>query len=287
MKNTIKSKLMFLKKATKIFQFTFYPTGHFRIGWDFISLFLIFYDIIMIPFQMGFDINVEGFILYFERFEDAFFISDLIVNFRTAFFRDGSLIKDALEIAKKYARSWLVIDIIAVLTSSPILDNMLPEDVDSHSFRLLRFLRFVRFMRVLRALRLKKIFNKMEELLYSNLYISIMGLVSLLLYIAFLAHLSACLWHFVGYSFSQDVQDSWIQRGHFEDTSTADRYVICLFWAVTTMLTVGYGDITPVNTLERIVNILIMLLGCGVFAYSMNKIGQLLHRFNQDSTQTR
>lgn len=257
------------------------------MGWDVISLLLIFYDIVMIPLEMGFNIDVTGFLLYFEEFEDFFFCADVLINFRTAFYREGVLIKKSIEIAKKYARSWLAIDLIACLTSSPILDWILPANVNSHSFRLLRFLRFVRFMRVLRALRLKKIFNRMEQYLYSNVYISIMGMVSLLFYIAFLAHLSACLWHFVGYNFTDVESNTWLEQGNFLDLGTGDRYVICLFWAITTMLTVGYGDIVPVNTLERIVNILIMLLGCGIFAYSMNKIGQLLHRFNQDSTQTR
>jgi hypothetical protein len=36
------------------------------------------------------------------------------------------------------------------------------------------------------------------------------------------------------------------------------------------MITVGYGDITPGNTLERIVLTFIALITTGVFAYSVN-----------------
>lgn len=38
-------------------------------------------------------------------------------------------------------------------------------------------------------------------------------------------------------------------------------------------ITVGYGDIVPVNTNEMILCILTMLIACGVFGYSLNIIG--------------
>lgn len=41
------------------------------------------------------------------------------------------------------------------------------------------------------------------------------------------------------------------------------------------MITVGYGDFSPVNNTERIVGILAMLISCVVFAYSLNAIGEI------------
>jgi hypothetical protein len=42
------------------------------------------------------------------------------------------------------------------------------------------------------------------------------------------------------------------------------------------MITVGYGDIYPVNDNERLFVILVTLLSCGVFAYSVNAIGNII-----------
>lgn len=39
------------------------------------------------------------------------------------------------------------------------------------------------------------------------------------------------------------------------------------------MITIGYGDIYPVTMYERGFVILITLISCGVFAYSVNQIG--------------
>jgi len=42
------------------------------------------------------------------------------------------------------------------------------------------------------------------------------------------------------------------------------------------MITVGYGDIVPSTDIERIFVIIITLLSCGVFAYSVNSIGSII-----------
>jgi hypothetical protein len=43
-----------------------------------------------------------------------------------------------------------------------------------------------------------------------------------------------------------------------------------------TMITVGYGDIAPTNNFETIVNIVSMMIACGVFGYSFNAIGTII-----------
>ncbi len=39
------------------------------------------------------------------------------------------------------------------------------------------------------------------------------------------------------------------------------RYCYSLYWAVVTMATVGYGDITPTNWVEMIVAMVIIIIG--------------------------
>ena len=49
-----------------------------------------------------------------------------------------------------------------------------------------------------------------------------------------------------------------------------------MFFAVTTMLTVGYGDIVPGNKFEKMFSIFSILITCCVFAYTMNVVGNVL-----------
>lgn len=41
------------------------------------------------------------------------------------------------------------------------------------------------------------------------------------------------------------------------------------------MLTVGYGDMVPVNEEEKLFTVFTMLIGCCVFGYVMSAIGMI------------
>ena len=41
------------------------------------------------------------------------------------------------------------------------------------------------------------------------------------------------------------------------------------------MITIGYGDITPVTNVEKIFTIFVTLISCAVFAYSVHTIGSI------------
>ena len=53
-------------------------------------------------------------------------------------------------------------------------------------------------------------------------------------------------------------------------------YITSLYWAVITMLTVGYGDIAPQTLKERLFAIGVIILSCGVFAYALSKISVIV-----------
>lgn len=42
------------------------------------------------------------------------------------------------------------------------------------------------------------------------------------------------------------------------------------------MITVGFGDIVPINTDEKLFAVFTMLVACGVFGYTMNTMGSVL-----------
>lgn len=52
------------------------------------------------------------------------------------------------------------------------------------------------------------------------------------------------------------------------------------YWAVTTILTVGYGDITPQAPNEVFITICCMLVSCIIFAYCINSIWEILQELN-------
>ena len=53
-------------------------------------------------------------------------------------------------------------------------------------------------------------------------------------------------------------------------------WVSSFYWAVTTMSTIGYGDISPGTEPERVLAMFLMAAGCSFFAWVTGKITQLL-----------
>jgi voltage-gated potassium channel len=62
-------------------------------------------------------------------------------------------------------------------------------------------------------------------------------------------------------------------RSAVDDTSF---YIISLYWAVATLTTVGYGDITPVNNIGRIYTMGVMIVGVGVYGIIIGNISRLM-----------
>ena len=53
-------------------------------------------------------------------------------------------------------------------------------------------------------------------------------------------------------------------------------WVTSMYWAITTMTTIGYGDISAHTLQERGMASIVMIIGCGFFAWSTGTITHLL-----------
>jgi len=57
-------------------------------------------------------------------------------------------------------------------------------------------------------------------------------------------------------------------------------YCYAVYYSVTTMTTIGYGDITPKTTTEIIFCIFVMMIAPFSFAYTTSSIGQIITEYN-------
>jgi len=58
------------------------------------------------------------------------------------------------------------------------------------------------------------------------------------------------------------------------------KYINAFYFSTISMITIGYGDITPQTTVERFYVTVIALLGSCVFSYIVNTIGSIFQEIS-------
>ena len=61
------------------------------------------------------------------------------------------------------------------------------------------------------------------------------------------------------------------------------QYLYSVYWALTTLTTVGYGDITPVNKVEKLYALFTLLVSALVFGYLLSSLGAMIAAIDRQS----
>ena len=257
--------------------------GSWKLQWDLIILALVVYSAVMVPFRIAFSVPAEDAWWFFEVLLSLMFIADLVINFFTAIWEEGAWVTDRYRIAIVYLRGWFWIDAPASL---PIeLLDLLPGDSSQLSF--LRFLRLFRLLRLLKLLKLDQLIEQIEEQLETSL--RWLRLLIMLIKVLFVGHFLGCMWFGISAGAAAAGENTWFLEYqkffHMEETPTVSQYYTwSLYWALTTLTTVGYGDITPANDGERRFTIFALLIGALIFSFMLSQVGTLIASLDRQTT---
>ena len=96
--------------------------------------------------------------------------------------------------------------------------------------------------------------------------------------VIFFSHMICCMWWGLSTTISTRawLDDPLMVYDSLRYAPFQQQYIASLYWTVTTLTTTGYGDITPENNAEYVLNICIMVMGATVFGYVVANVSTLV-----------
>lgn len=221
------------------------PDSNIRISWDLSSLFMVVYDMIMIP-MMSFDMPENAFSATMDWTTRLFWTLDMGWSCCTGVvLNDGSVEYNFKHILRRYAKSWLPLDVFIVASD---WSGLIFSSGGMGLSKLARASRVARVVRLLRLVRMQEIVANMLERIQNDKIIMLLHVLKLMLALIVACHVMACLWWSIG---DRSISgDTWVSKSGYANADVGLCYLASLHWSLA-QFGGGMENISPANGLER------------------------------------
>ena len=264
--------------------FSFHPHSTFILIFEIMIIFSNIYSFIFIPLRIAKNDDIRGAVTLLDKIIvyliDIIYILDIIISFFKGYFNNDMVI---IRNNKKIILHYLDQDFFKDLLEAVPL-NMITKVCNSrvkyfaYSDKTLIFLKLLAFIKPFKIFKIiRKKNNFALELFYGNFSDSyhlesfIVFVTSLFIFFLFF-HLFICLHIF----FSLQSYPNWITHINVANKSFYTKYITSFYFLMTTMTTVGYGDIVCISPIERIFHIILLAIGTIIYTFLVSKIGNYL-----------
>ena len=266
--------------------FAFHPNNKFIFIFDLLLIISNLYTFIIVPISVAKnkDIRRRGTISIeiIHFFIDLIFLFDFIINlFRGYYNYEMNIITNNKKIIFHYFKNYFILDFIQALPLYTIIRIFLKPNENIYlgysgkESLLISFMLFIKPFKIFKII--KKNQNRALEEFFSylseNYYLEQLAKFIIYFIIFFLfIHLFICLHIY----FAFQNYPNWITHINIINDTLFVKYVTSLYFMITTITTVGYGDIICISFIERIYHIILLVIGTLLYTFLVSKIGNYL-----------
>ena len=219
---------------------------------------------------------------------DIFYIFDFILSFFRCYYNfEHKLIKSNRLIVKNFLKYDFIFELLSAIPIFSISKYKCMigfNNFHNYKYETPGFILILRLCSILKALKIKKIMNnhnknqaleKFIDLISNNYTIEkiVWIVIHSLMYIGIL-HCIVCIHIFLG----KNSYSNWLIKTNSLDESFGLIYIKSLYFIVTTLTTVGYGDIVCISYYERIYQLIILVIGSVLYPYIISTMGNIVKK---------
>ncbi|CAH9058596.1 unnamed protein product [Cuscuta europaea] len=240
--------------------------------WEAWMVGLVAYSAWVCPFEIAFlgngTSNRQLYVV--DNLVDLFFAVDIVLTFFVAYIDNTThlLVRHPTKIATRYLSTWFLMDV-----ASTIPFELVTSFFVTRKNQLGICYSVIGMLRLWRLRRVSSFLTRLEKDIRFNYFWVRCG--RLLFVTLLMVHCAGCLYYFLADRYPHQGRN-WLGSFNLKDESLTIRYISALYWSITTMTTVGYGDVHAVNTLEMIFIILYLLFNLGLTSYIIGNMTNLV-----------
>ena len=261
-------------------------------GWkqkfDVTILLLVGYSCFTTLFYVAFGQPTNMFHLAWDLLVEYTFYTDFLLNFLQEYYDQDTQerVKDLKKIANKYFSGWFFVDFVSIFPFGIIFDT----GVITKLFRLCRLPRLIKLISIERFKKVLKGFQKEDSddkaIVQEYFTLYIYNLFRLVLIAIMVTYFIGCIVFFISNEFNDplDVENLNTFNTNFQlydYESNKQRLVVCSYFALTMLSTVGYGDYYPISNLEKQSAVVIMLCGVAFFSFIMGSFIEIISNYDK------
>ena len=264
----------FVEVKTQGSRFILTPQGIYYTIWlGFVSILLLYLAIGDSFISAFLDLDNDPDLGRLDIIIDLVFIIDFCLTLNLAYYdEDGGLVYDRKKIFTNYAKSWMIVDLSSSIPFGLIEAVSGTSKGSSNLIRLIRLRNIPKLFRLAKLMKMLTNFSMFEDLdYYLSKYNKEIRFFKVILMVCICIHITSCLFYLAA-KVDNFGPETWVYRHSITNFSTEEKYLTSVYWAITTLGTIGYGDLVPRTVNEKLLAMIWMVIGVYVVSYSVGSL---------------